>query len=1304
MPSQPLRMLYKNKLYQLTRLLRYIKKMLVYLPTSEYESIFRLISYDPKNKKTAILLFYPYQKRESRIGGFFPDHNVYILLKPFHKKHIFKALLKNDVDLLIWEKRGKIPRCLKKSSKVQWIHGGILKWSVLNSVLGQDLSVIYQQDIGLRLKHQCTAEEVAQAHQSIILMRKMQSDMDETMQSDPFAHFEHTNTLLPHYKIYALIKKLFLIGGRELYNQKIDFSHPAPQDLKKTSILLVGRAETSSLASRTEKAIVRLACQAKKDFPYAKLYYWRYPRLKKRNKINDKNLRKMGVQVLKNTPLSIVLSHIDRVYSLSSFVGFEALLLGIPVTVFEDCFYSGRGLTEDREAARTIIAKQALSLEALFFAIYIKYSDYLHPFAREKTSFSHLLSYAYTEKLKFRDIFAIPETMWDPSITQTNTQLGVPLRLLAYLRTTNGPAGANLAEVLKIGAEAFSRQHFAQFTHLLIATCNYDILIDYCNFNLSYLHKNINSVINYPIYSESFFYYLAICLKNTNGRVIAKLTNYTNALLPHLVDDRSPPKIEHPQLLLNYMRCLSYNIQYDDLEAFLTKILNLDGLNHQFLQKIGNILAQKPSRSDRNPAMRFELLHKVASKYKLLLTENFTSTSDVFINNALYHMLIDDEKNVIHAYECYLKVSKKNSSTAQVSKFFSFNLGKYVVNREEHLFSIAKYLLKKGHFKLVTQMHKHLKTIISEPLHTGFYLEYLLSNGDYLQYMVKYNQLSSGEKGEQKKLLGLATALRNMGEFERARDILTFHRKRIMTPEKRIAIENEINKLDFIIRSSQILHSYPQPKLPKGVIFIASQTCFNTMAMLIPCLREAKKMGYAVVNLMQGMLGHMNTGIECIDRFANAIPATFYKPKLQQTWYVHWAEKIVSVEDINFYQGFYERLSTTHRSYFVNLNYPLIHQDFQIQLKRADVSLTVCKDIYQEIVARGIPVAFISSNSHVTPFSIFRDFCRHHDHAKMSFINANIAYENYFSNLGSKYAHTMGVTDMTLHKNLRAPFLARQDMFEIWYEKNKNNEQYLSCADQLIRINRNSSQDNSSEKKLTHYLEEQKQRGKKIVCCFGKIPIDLCVPYDGGYAHEDMADWLNHTISICMRSEDLILLIKPHPHELRPEIALDLIEGFTDLIHVEINSNIKILGHRDINVYALAPYLDLAILWNGSSSLELTSMGVPVIMCSYFGKHDYPVELIYPQSREQYEKYLLDAIFNAPDDETRKRAAFLISYLGTSEISIRNEYATRQATNDKIGVPKWQEDKIKQLLEKGDIHMRTAAARIVEKFEGANVD
>ena len=1063
------------------------------------------------------------------------------------------------------------------------------------------------------------------------------------------------------------------------------------------SILVIGQVEDDlSIRYGSKKRFYNndVVIKARREHPDADIYYRPHPDVYHKNRRSRSNPRKIEdicTIIDFDIPLQDILRQIDHVYTITSLVGMEALLYGKKVTVLGNPFYAGWGLTDDRQNNRR--RKRTLTQEELFASCYLIYPQYFHPISHKKVDFFEIASYFIIEKVKFKDLFKIPSNVVDlERIKQYHDYLSAPMQLLYYIINTKNHGSGNKIDILNIAKNNFKLEDFPQFTHLLIQSSNYDGLVEYCNYCIDYLEENIELYKNNTLILKEFFYYMKSALRNASGRVIRKFPDFSDWIVSDKIEQILPQN-----LIYNYMSCISYNVQYQEMENLVDTICSSSSINHGFLRRLCSIFLHKPSRSERNVFKRNQLMRRLADFYKIRLNDVYSSTYDVFINSAMYNLVLNNYKDVVDSYEKHLSLFKKGEFS-----FGDINFQDYgnLYKRQSHFHEIYKFLLKNDNYKLSKEILNSLKSGKNLGVINNLKLDYYLISGNYKKYIFFYTSiLSNKEQNTQNNLLGYAKSLRCIGEHQKAKQILQNFAYRSITPDKKIDIIKSIQKVDFIIRSGQILNSYSQPKLPKGVILLASQTCYNTLAMLVPTLLELKRKGYAVINLTQGMLPSDLTGIDYIDQFSDILPNKLYDYEMKQSWEVDWKNKKVISEGINFYQGFYEGLSTAYRSYFVDLNIPIIYSQFFTKLKRSDTTLTICKKAFEELVGRGIPVSFISGNSHVTPFSVIRDYCREKNHPLLNFINANVAYENYFSNLGGKYANTMCVTDMTLYPDIRAPFLARKDQFDPWYEKNQNNQEFLDKANSLINVNRNSSTDNSTELAWIEYFKEQKAKGKKILCAFGKIPVDLGVPYDGGHGHEDMADWLNHTVQVCGESDDVILLVKPHPHELRPEIALDIIEGFTDLIHVDIKDNVKLLRHRDINVHALAPYLDLAILWNGSSGLELTAQGIPVIMCSYFGKHDYPVDLVYPESRQQYADYLKKGEYHVPSAELRKKSAFLISYLGTDEISILNQYSLRPITNDKVGVPKWQEDKIKHFLDHGDPKMELAASRIVEKFE-----
>lgn len=1058
------------------------------------------------------------------------------------------------------------------------------------------------------------------------------------------------------------------------------------------AILVIGQPNNGdsllkkASGENTDSALIKTA---KKDHPKAGIYYRPHPQ-KGKKKIDGDAL---GCVVLEDdVPLGDALSAVDHVYTVTSIVGLEALLQGKKVTVFGQPFYAGWGLTDDR-GKKLRRRKRELSIEELFAATYLLYPSYFHDITNEKTDFFEHASYFFIEKIKYKNIFEMGGHIVDlPALEKQQKHLSTPAKLLFYLLSTGDVGEADGDAVMKIATKDFHIRDFNQCSQLLIESSNYNALKLYCDHAIAHVSKHIDDYQHNLELLDQFFSAFAICLRNAHGRVIDSIPDFASTIVdPYIVTQESQSLFE------SYLCALSYNIQYNEIESLALALDEYaDELKFNFWHRLTSIISQKPSRSERNHAKRNKILRQFAAHYRSALCDAYKSNFDLFINTALYAVTIDDDQMVINAYNTHLSQFEKNNY------LFSFEvLKKYgsLIKRSGHFITILKYLLKKGHYEMAEEMLLTFDKNNNRPVIGMLWLEYHLAMGDFGRYIQKYSQLTKKERNFNLMSVRYARVLRNLGEFERAQEVLTDYRNKLKAPDKRKAIETEINRLNFINESSSILNAQPQPKVPKGVVFMATSKCYNTTAMMIPALVELKKKGYAIVNLDRGMAQNSATGLDYIDQFAGAIPHDLVFDSFAHDWKVDWDKREVSAAGINFYQGFYEGLSVASRTYYPDLNHAHVNTQFMNKLKHSDVCLSVCENIFREVTNRGIPTVFVTGNSHVPPSCIFRDFCQHKDHPLLTFINCNIAYENYFSNLGSKYSHTMCVTDMTLYPTIRAPFFARRDQFDAWYAKNKSNKNYQEQADKLIKVNRVSSKDNSTEQEVINYLKAEKKKGKKIICAFGKIPVDLNVPYDGGPAHSDMADWINHTVQACGESDDVILLVKPHPHELRPEIALDIIEGFTDLITVDIKDNVRILGHRDINVHALAPHLDLAILYNGSSSLELTAQGIPVMMAAYFGKFDYPVDLIYPESRAQYAQYLQGGNYKVPSEETRKRAAFLMAYMGTDEISILNDYSYRPVTNDKVGVPRWKHDKINSFLENGDPAMRLIADRMVEKFE-----
>jgi len=550
----------------------------------------------------------------------------------------------------------------------------------------------------------------------------------------------------------------------------------------------------------------------------------------------------------------------------------------------------------------------------------------------------------------------------------------------------------------------------------------------------------------------------------------------------------------------------------------------------------------------------------------------------------------------------------------------------------------------------------------------------------------------------------IATVYANSGELEKAdewlREAARVANDSGASRNEIATIRNDHARVEFLLQSSKILESVAQPILPKGVVFLGSSGCLNTISMTVPVLVELKRRGYAVIQLDEGMLRNQPTGTSWIDKHAGAVDKVIHSDfnilnGLQNEWVIDWPRKKVMSGGINFYQGIFEIMTQRLRAFNFDISDPGVYRWFRHYLVRSDRSLSACKAIERDVMSRGVPVRFMNAGSHSAPFSVYRTFALHYaSKYDVGFVHMGPAYENYYSNLKSKVATTVSLDNLTKYPLYRLPFLARPDRFEEWLQQDGLYDRYKEDIDRVLNHNRVGRIDgNTSHTQYEDVLIRAKQDGRRVIGVYGKILCDMAVPFDGGPGHENIVDWLRHTVSTARSTSNLIVL-KPHPHELRPEIARDLNEYWLDLIaKMDIPENVMVLPHTGFNNQDLIKYLDLAVLWNGTSSLELCAQGVSVVMASYFGKHDYPIDLIYPESRSDYERIICAHEWERPDQSKMERAALLLKYMGTEEVCVPFKYSHRPVTNDPVGVPYWHMDDVERFLRDGDPHI----SKLVDK-------
>ncbi|MCF8709477.1 capsular polysaccharide biosynthesis protein [Rhizorhapis sp. SPR117] len=140
-----------------------------------------------------------------------------------------------------------------------------------------------------------------------------------------------------------------------------------------------------SLGAAREESFAEMLAAARAENPDATIYVKTHPEVSSGRKSGHYNAicdddRTVVLRSAIN-PLSLI-EHMDRVYVVTSTLGFEALLAGKQVTCFGMPWYAGWGATDDRMACPRRTVRR--SVDELFAAGYFHYLRYLDPVTHQR--------------------------------------------------------------------------------------------------------------------------------------------------------------------------------------------------------------------------------------------------------------------------------------------------------------------------------------------------------------------------------------------------------------------------------------------------------------------------------------------------------------------------------------------------------------------------------------------------------------------------------------------------------------------------------------------------------------------------------------------------------------------------------------------------------------------------------------------------------------------------------------------------------------------------------------------------------
>ena len=513
---------------------------------------------------------------------------------------------------------------------------------------------------------------------------------------------------------------------------------------------------------------------------------------------------------------------------------------------------------------------------------------------------------------------------------------------------------------------------------------------------------------------------------------------------------------------------------------------------------------------------------------------------------------------------------------------------------------------------------------------------------------------------------------------------------------------NEYN--DSLSQISSVSHS-------DIVYFFPSDWNVVTGAYSLPILMEAKKRGYFCVPSNPTIFDFVN----CDDMELNEISGSRYyntytdkidSLRRRYKWKIDIDNKKIETMGLNVYEPIYESISRWQFSFFFNYDTNAwARARINYYINAYEKVFYQCEKLEKWAIKNSKKVRIISTFPFLHIYAGYRIYCEEKGFkCGMEYICVRNGYDDYFLNShGTKNRRTLTAINLSKNQNARTSIYGTKKGFMNFYDENiMRFEDIREKVTKYFDFQRsknyitNNEKDEKKRKEILSIIDENKNCGKKVYCLNGKIIFDLAVKYTKGCVHNDMSHWATHTVDIINDNPDILLLIKPHPLESDKSITMteESIATFRDIIASDFRDNIIYLNDHLFRNVDLAPYIDLALVWNGTSALEFAALGVKVIMGDTFGYYDYPIGFSKPESIDEYTEILNNVDCFKNNDDLTKRAIMFLAYMGSNDINITNKYTQVTTSNYNVFKTKIIEEAIENYIANGDKELERLFDRI----------
>ncbi|MDD2828392.1 MAG: hypothetical protein PHW18_02330 [Sulfuricurvum sp.] len=232
-----------------------------------------------------------------------------------------------------------------------------------------------------------------------------ESDLEYILQNHTFNDNEIARA--KNIQLFLIEKKLSKYNVYE--NRALNF--PTDREI----IVVPGQVEDDASIHYGAKGMsnLELLRQTRANRPNGYIIYKPHPDVLVGNrvgKIDDEEALRYCDRIVTEVGIDSVLKYADEVHTMTSLVGFEALIRGIKVVTYGLPFYAGWGLTIDMQSCSR--RKRQCRLHELVAATYILYPLYIDPLTKKRCEIEDVLSFLDTERAHYKNSIALKIRNW----------------------------------------------------------------------------------------------------------------------------------------------------------------------------------------------------------------------------------------------------------------------------------------------------------------------------------------------------------------------------------------------------------------------------------------------------------------------------------------------------------------------------------------------------------------------------------------------------------------------------------------------------------------------------------------------------------------------------------------------------------------------------------------------------------------------------------------------------------------------------------------------------------------------------